>query len=161
MILSHPSSGCIPAGPGAGGDRAGGKEWNMYGLLLRWLILTTAILVAAYLFPGIRVSGFGSALFAALVLGVLNALFRPVLIILTLPINVLTLGLFTFVINALLLMMTSGVIGGLQVAGFGSALLGSLVISLVSWGLSSFVSDRGRVESIDIEMRRRRGDHWE
>jgi len=133
----------------------------MRGLLLRWLILSLAIMTAAYLFPGIHVSGFGSALFAALVLGILNAFFRPILLILTLPINILSLGLFTFVINAFLLMMTSGVIGGLAVEGFGSALLGSLVISLVSLLLSSFISDRGRVESIDIELRRRRGDHWE
>jgi putative membrane protein len=133
----------------------------MRGLLLRWLILTLAILTAAYLFPGIRVAGFGSAFLAALVLAFLNAFFRPLLFILTLPINVLTLGLFTFVINAMLLLMTSGVIGGLQVAGFGSALLGSLIISLVSWLLSSFVSDRGRIETIDIELHRRRDDHWE
>lgn len=133
----------------------------MTGLLLRWLILTVAIMTAAYLFAGIHVSGFGSALFAALILGILNALFRPILFILTLPINILTLGLFTFVINALLLMMTSGVIGGLVVDGFGSALFGSLIISLVSWLLSSFINDQGRVESIDIELRRRRGDRWE
>ncbi len=133
----------------------------MYGLLLRWLILTVAILAAAYLFPGIAVRGFGTALFAALVLGILNAFFRPILLILTLPINVLTLGLFTFVINAFLLMMTSGVIGGLVVEGFSSALLGSLIISLVSWLLSSFIDDRGRIQSLDIELHRRRGDHWE
>lgn len=131
------------------------------GLLVRWLILSCAIMVAAYLFPGIHVSGFGAALFGALILGILNAFFRPILLILTLPINVLTLGLFTFVINAFLLMMTSGVIGGLVVEGFGSALLGSLIISLVSWLLSSFINDQGRVESIDIELRRRRGDRWE
>ncbi len=133
----------------------------MKGLLLRWLVLCVAIMVAAYLFPGIQVSGFGSALVAALVLGFLNAFFRPILILLTLPINVLTLGLFTFVINALLLMMTSGVIGGLVVEGFGSALLGSLIISVVSWLLSSFINDQGRVQSLDIELRSRRGDHWE
>jgi putative membrane protein len=133
----------------------------MQGLLLRWLILSVAIMVAAYLFPGIEVNGFGSALVAALVLGILNAFFRPILIILTLPINILTLGLFTFVINALLLMMTSGVIGGLVVAGFGSALLGSLIISVVSWLLSSFINDRGRIQSLDIELQSRRGDHWE
>ena len=133
----------------------------MKGLLLRWLILSLAIMTAAYLFSGIHVSGFGSALFAALVLGILNAFFRPILFILTLPINVLSLGLFTFVINALLLMMTSGIIGGLVVDGFGSALFGSLIISLVSLLLSSFISDRGRVESLDIELRRRRGDRWE
>lgn len=133
----------------------------MKGLLLRWLVLCVAIMVAAYLFPGIQVSGFGSALVAALVLGFLNAFFRPILFLLTLPINVLTLGLFTFVINAFLLMMTSGVIGGLVVEGFGSALLGSLIISVVSWLLSSFINDQGRVESLDIELRSRRGDHWE
>lgn len=133
----------------------------MSGLFIRWLILTVAIMVSAYLFPGIEVSGFGTALFAALVLGILNAFFRPVLIVLTLPINILTLGLFTFVINAFLLLMTSGVIGGLHVAGFSYALLGSLIISLVSWGLSSFISDRGRVESIDIEMRRKGENRWE
>jgi len=133
----------------------------MPGLFLRWLILTAAIMVSAYLFPGIEVSGFGTALFAAVVLSILNAFFRPILIILTLPINILTLGLFTFVINAFLLLMTSGVIGGLQVAGFSSALLGSLIISLVSWGLSSFISDRGRVESIDIELRRKDDNRWE
>jgi putative membrane protein len=133
----------------------------MRGLLLRWLILTFAIMTAAYLFSGIHVNGFGSALIAALVLGILNAFFRPILLILTLPINVLSLGLFTFVINAVLLLMTSGVIGGLVVDGFGSALFGSLIISLVSLLLSSFVSDQGRVESLDIELQRRRGDHWE
>ena len=77
----------------------------MRGILLRWLILTFAIVTAAYLFSGIHVNGFGSALFAALVLGILNAFFRPILFILTLPINVLSLGLFTFVINAVLLLI--------------------------------------------------------
>ena len=133
----------------------------MKGLILRWLILSVAIMVAAHLFAGIHVDGYGTALFAALVLGILNALFRPILFVLTLPINVLTLGLFTFVINAVLLLMTSGITGGLVVDGFGSALFGSLIISLVSLLLSSFVSDRGRVESIDIELRRRRGGRWE
>lgn len=133
----------------------------MLGLLLRWLILSAAILVAAYLFPGIEVSGFGTALFAAVVLGVLNALFRPLLILLTLPINILTLGLFTFVINALLLMMTSGVIGGLVISGFGSALLGSLIISLVSSVLNSFINDRGRIGSIDVELHQRHDGRWQ
>jgi len=132
----------------------------MRGLLFRWLILTLAIMVAAYLFPGIQVSGFGSALFAALVLGILNAFFRPILFILTLPINILTLGLFTFVINAMLLMMTSGVIGGLVVDGFGSALLGSLIISLVSALLSSFINGQGRIQSLDIELHQRGDGSW-
>ena len=133
----------------------------MKGLIFRWLILSVAIMVSAHLLAGIHVDGYGTALISALVLGILNAFFRPILFILTLPINVLTLGLFTFVINAVLLLMTSGIIGGLVVDGFGSALFGSLIISLISLLLSSFISDRGRVESIDIELRRRRGGHWE
>ncbi len=113
--------------------------------LVRWLILTVAIMVAAFMVGGIHVDGFMSAFFAAAILGVLNAFFRPVLLILTLPLNLVTLGLFTFVINAFLLMMASGVISGFEVAGFFSALFGSLLISLVSWGLNGFVNERGRL----------------
>jgi putative membrane protein len=131
----------------------------MRGLILRWLILTAAITVASYLLDGIAVTGFFSALFAAAILGVLNAFFRPVLIILTLPINILTLGLFTFLINAMLLKMVSGVISGFQVHGFWSAVFGSLVISIVSWLLSSFVNSKGRVQYIDLE--RKSGNRWE
>ncbi|PLX83631.1 MAG: phage holin family protein [Desulfuromonas sp.] len=130
----------------------------MPGLLIRWLILTAAIIAAAYLLEGIEVAGFSSAFFAAAILGVLNALLRPVLLVLTLPINILSLGLFTFVINALMLMMVSGVIGGFEVRGFWSAVFGSLVVSLVSWGLSSFVNERGRIEY--IELRRGPGGRW-
>lgn len=131
----------------------------MRGLAIRWLILTAAITLASYLLDGIHVSGFFSALGAAAILGVLNAFFRPILIVLTLPINILSLGLFTFVINALLLKMVSGVISGFQVYGFWSALFGSLVISIVSGLLSSFINERGRVEYIDLKHRS--GNRWE
>lgn len=131
----------------------------MKGLLIRWLILTLSILAAAYLLEGIEVRSFFAAFFAAAALGILNAFFRPVLLLLTLPINLLTLGLFTFVINALLLMMTSGIISGFHVEGFWSAVFGSLVISLVSWLLTSLVSDEGRIEV--IVLRRRDRDRWE
>ena len=104
----------------------------MNGILIRWLLLTISIILTSYLVDGIYVASFFSALFAALVLGILNALFRPVLIIITLPINILTLGLFTFFINALLLKMVSGVVPGFYVYGFWSAVFGSLIISLVS-----------------------------
>ena len=90
----------------------------MKGIFLRWLILTFAIIVTSYLIDGIQVSGFLSAFFAAAILGILNAFFRPILFILTLPVNILSLGLFTFVINALMLMMVSGVISGFKVYGF-------------------------------------------
>lgn len=131
----------------------------MKGLLIRWLILTLSILAAAYLLPGLDVSGFLSAFFAAAALGILNAFFRPILLLLTLPLNILTLGLFTFVINALMLMMASGVITGFHVRGFWSAVFGSLVISVISWLLTSLISDEGRVEV--IELRRGRNDRWE
>lgn len=129
------------------------------GLLVRWLLLTVAIIITSYLVSGIYVSGFFSAFFAAAVLGILNALFRPILLILTLPINIFTLGLFTLVINAVLLKMVSGLVPGFAVYGFGSAVIGSLIISLVSWLLSSFVNERGRIEYIDLK--RRDGNRWE
>ncbi len=125
----------------------------MNGVLIRWLVLTISIILTSYLVDGIYVESFFSALFAALVLGILNALFRPVLIVITLPINILTLGLFTFVINALLLKMVSGVVPGFYVYGFWSAVFGSLIISLVSWLLSSFVSDRGGISYIELKRR--------
>ena len=131
----------------------------MKGILIRWLILTVAILSAAYLLDGMEIRGFTSAFFAAAVLGILNAILRPVLIILTLPLNILSLGLFTFVINAFLLKMASGVIPGFEVHGFWPALFGSLIISLVSWLLSSWINDRGRVEVIDLK--KRSGNRWE
>ena len=123
----------------------------MNGILVRWLLLTISIIVTSYLVDGIVVTSFFAALFAAAVLGILNALFRPILLIITLPINILTLGLFTFVINALLLKMVSGVVTGFHVYGFWSAVFGSLIISLVSWLLNSFVNDRGRIRYIDLK----------
>ena len=123
----------------------------MKGIFLRWLILTFAIIATSYLIDGIQVSGFLSAFFAAAILGILNAFFRPILLILTLPVNILSLGLFTFVINAMMLMMVSGVISGFKVYGFWSAVFGSLLISLVSWLLTSFISERGTVQYIDLK----------
>jgi putative membrane protein len=131
----------------------------MNWLLLRWLVLTAAIYITAHMIDGIQVSGFFSAFFAAATLGILNAFFRPILFLLTLPINLLTMGLFTFVINAALLLMASGVIPGFEVRGFWSAVGGALLISLVSWLLNSFVRERGRGDVIDLKDR---GDNrWE
>ncbi|MFA5181605.1 MAG: phage holin family protein [Syntrophales bacterium] len=116
----------------------------MKGLIVRWLILTIAILSAAYFIRGIYVSSFTAAFFAAAVLGILNALFRPVLILLTLPINILTLGLFTFIINAVLLKVTAAVIPGFDLQGFWPAVLGALVISIVNWLLHLLIADSGK-----------------
>jgi putative membrane protein len=116
----------------------------MRGLIVRWLILTIAILSAAYFIQGIYVSSFAAAFFAAAVLGVLNALFKPVLILLTLPINILTLGLFTFIINAALLKLTAALIPGFHLQGFWPAVLGALVISIVNWLLHILIADSGK-----------------
>jgi putative membrane protein len=123
----------------------------MKGIFLRWLILTFSIIATSYLIDGIQVNGFLSAFFAAAILGILNAFFRPILFILTLPVNILSLGLFTFVINAVMLMMVSSVISGFEVHGFWSAVFGSLLISLVSWLLTSFINERGTVQYIDLK----------
>jgi len=127
----------------------------MNGIILRWLTLTAAILFTSYLLEGIHISGFSSALLAAAMLGILNAFFRPIALLLTLPINILSLGLFTFIINALMLKMASGMITGFEVVGFWSAIFGSLSISVFSWLLNSFINDRGTVTSFDAEFRAR------
>ena len=131
----------------------------MRGLALRWLTLTGAILLASYLLGGIKVSGFFSALGAAAMLGILNAFFRPVALLLTLPLNILTFGLFTFVINAVMLKMASGVISGFEVHGFWTAVFGALLISLVSWALNTLISENGRVDIINF--RHIGGSRWQ
>jgi putative membrane protein len=118
------------------------------GFLLRVLINAAALWVAATLIPGISLGSLGSTLLAALVLGVINAIVRPVLLFLTLPITLLTLGLFIFVLNAFCLWLTSRLVPGFEVHGFGAAFLGALVISAVSWILTAFLSDTGRLHRI-------------
>lgn len=102
-------------------------------ILLRWLINAVAIMLLALYLPGIGISGFFAALIAALVLGILNALIRPLLVLLTLPINLLTLGLFTLLINAFLFWFTSEIVKGFIVLGFWPAFWGALIMTLVSW----------------------------
>jgi putative membrane protein len=124
----------------------------MPGILIRWLTTTAAIVATSYLLDGIRVSGFLPAVFAGAVLGILNAFFRPIALLLTLPINILSLGLFTFIINALMLKMASGIIPGFDVYGFWTAISGSLLISVISWLLNSFISEKGTLTSINIKQ---------
>ncbi len=104
-------------------------------ILINWLITTVAILIAGYLLPGVTVRTFGAALVTALVLGLINAIIRPILVVLTLPLTILTLGLFIFVLNALLVLLTSAIVPGFDVRNFWWALLFSLVFSLVSFVL--------------------------
>jgi putative membrane protein len=124
----------------------------MPGVLIRWLTTTAAIVATAYLLDGIQVSGFFSAVFAAAMLGILNAFFRPIALLLTLPINILSLGLFTFVINALMLKMASGVIPGFNVYGFWTAIFGSFLISVISWLLNSFISEHGSLTAMNSKQ---------
>ena len=109
------------------------------GILINWLITTVAVLVAAYLLPGVVVRNFFAGLLTALVLGLVNAILRPILVILTFPLTLLTLGLFIFVINALLVLLTSAIVPGFEVRSFGWALLFSLVFSIVSFILHRII----------------------
>lgn len=102
-------------------------------LLIRFLVLALALILIAYLIPGINVSSFLSALVADLVLGLINALIKPIVLVLTLPINILSLGLFTFVINGLLFWLVSSMVKGFDVAGFWAAFWGALAFSIISW----------------------------
>jgi putative membrane protein len=108
-------------------------------LLLVWLINALALIAVAYLMPGVSVSSFGAALVAALVLGLINAVVRPILVLLTLPVTLLTLGLFIFVLNGLLFWMVGTWLEGFEVAGFWSGVFGAILFSLVSWALSALV----------------------
>jgi len=107
--------------------------------LSRWLLLAAALLLVAHLYPGVQVKGFGTALIAAFVLGLFNTILRPVLVLLTLPVTLLTLGLFLFVINALLFWATATVLDGFTVAGFGAALIGSLIYSLCGMAIDVLI----------------------
>jgi putative membrane protein len=104
----------------------------MLSLLARWIINAGALLLVAYLYPGVQVRDFVAALIAALVLGLVNALIRPILVILTLPVTLLTLGLFLFVINALLFWLVAELVSGFMVTGFWAALVGSILYSLIT-----------------------------
>ena len=99
-------------------------------IIVRWLLLAAALLLVAQLYRGVVVDSFGSALIAAFVLGLLNTMLRPVLVMLTLPVTLVTLGLFLFVINALMFYFAASLLGGFHVAGFKAALIGSLIYSL-------------------------------
>jgi putative membrane protein len=109
-------------------------------ILSKWLVMTVAVLITAYLLQGgVSISSVGSAVVTALVLGLVNAVVRPVLVLLTLPITILSLGLFIFVLNAFLVLLTSSIVPGFHVLGFGWALLFSLVLSVVSFVLHRII----------------------
>jgi putative membrane protein len=127
----------------------------MAGFLLRALIVALGLWVATALVPGIEISDGWTLLGAALVLGVVNAILRPLLILLTLPITLLTLGLFLLVINAATLGLVAGLFDGFGIDGFWSALFGALIVSITGWIASALIGPRGRIEVTWVSHRRR------
>jgi putative membrane protein len=127
----------------------------MAGFLVRLLVVAFGLWLAAELVPGIQVTGLWTLLGAALLLGIVNAVVRPVIVILTLPITVLTLGVFLLIINAAMLGLVAWMFDGLTIAGFWPALWGSIIVSLTGWIASYFIGPRGRVEVIYVRHPRR------
>ena len=115
----------------------------MFGFFLRWSINLLAIVIAGSVIPGIRIQSIGMGIIAAGIFGIVNAVIRPVVLILTLPINLLTLGLFTLVINAAMLKLVADVVPGFVVESFRAAFLGALLISLISWLVNAFIGGDG------------------
>lgn len=111
-------------------------------LLIRWLIAAAAVMLASYVVPGVTLTSFWTAILVALVLGIINVFLKPLLVLLTLPINILTLGLFTLVINALLVLLASSIVTGFSIDGFWTAVLFSIVLSVVSFFLNKLSPDK-------------------
>lgn len=118
----------------------------MQGFLIRWLITAVSLWLAAKMVPGMQISGAGTMLGAALLLGLVNALVRPVVILLTLPLTIVTLGLFLLVVNAAMLGLVAAMLDGFVLTGFWSALFGAVFVSLFSWVGAAFIGDSGRYE---------------
>jgi putative membrane protein len=124
----------------------------MQGLMVRWLVSSIALYLTSLIVRGIEIHGVAALLFAALTIGILNALVRPVILILTLPINILTLGLFTLVVNAGMLWLASEVVRGFEVRGFWSALGGWLVMSFFTFLINVLIGENGRIEVIHVRQ---------
>lgn len=120
----------------------------MSGFLLRWIVVSISLLVADKLVPGISIGGSATVLLAAALLGVINAIVRPVIVLLTFPITLVTLGLFLFVINAGMLGLVAWLLDDFTISGFWSALFGAIIVSLTSWLVSSFIGTSGRYEKL-------------
>lgn len=116
------------------------------GFLAHWLVTGVALLVAQKLVGGIYVSGFGALMLAALVLGLVNAVIKPVMQLFSLPLTVLTLGIFYFIVNGICFALAAFLVPGFRVASLGSAILGAIVVSLISWVLGGFLSRESRKE---------------
>lgn len=116
-------------------------------LLLVWILNAIALLAVAYLFPGVQIQDWKAAAIAALVLGLVNAVIKPILVVLTFPVTILTLGLFLLVINALLFWAVAVLVPGFNVGGFGAAFIGALLYTVITWLLSMLIPDRRKARA--------------
>jgi putative membrane protein len=123
------------------------------GFLIRWLIVALGLWVAEKLLSGIEIASVGTLLLAAALLGFVNAVIRPLIVILTLPITLITLGLFLLVINAAMLELVAWLLPGVYIAGFSDAILGSIIISITGWIASSWIGPSGRFEVLVVDRR--------
>lgn len=131
------------------------------GFFARWLSSSLALLVVSYFFKGIEITDIPSAFIAAFILGIVNAVIRPLILVFTLPFNVVTLGLFTLVINGSMLYLTSWLMGdGFKIHGFGAAIFGALFISVISGIFNYFISDQGKFEFININTGKTAKKHY-
>ena len=131
----------------------------MKGFLLRLLITALGLWVADQLLPGITITGTGSLIVSALLLGLVNAVIRPVILILTLPLTIITLGFFVLIVNGISLAIVAWLVPGFQNPGLWSATLGAIIVGLTSWAASAFIGGSGRIERMDrIETTGRRVD---
>lgn len=129
------------------------------GLIFRWIVNALGLLLVSWMFDGIWVKNIGWAFVAAIFLGVFNAIIRPLIIVLTLPVTFLTMGLFILVVNGLMLWLTGWLLAGFEVHGFWAAIGGSVVLSVISMAANSLVGERGTLEV--IELRQGPGGNWE
>jgi putative membrane protein len=129
----------------------------MRGFVFRLAITALGLWIASAIVPGVQIDGVGTLVLAALVLGIVNAVIRPIILILTLPLTVLTLGLFIFVVNGIAFALVAWLVPGFRVIGLGSAILGALVVGVTGWLASTFVGSTGKIEHIhrvDVSGRR-------
>jgi putative membrane protein len=140
----------------------------MPGILIRWILIALAVLIVPKIVSGVTVDDTGSALLAAAILGILNAFVRPVLIILTLPLTIVSLGFFILVINALLFWLVASLDFGVHVSGFWASFLAAIIISIASWVASYVVTGGGGEKTViltqwnhPVDLRRSRGGRWE
>jgi len=122
----------------------------MRGLVVRWLVCAVALYLTDLILPGMEIQSVGALLFAAAAIGILNAIVRPVILLVTLPLNILTLGLFTLIINAAMLKLASDVVRGFEVHGFWAAFAGWLLLSFFTFVINFLIGERGTIEIVTV-----------